>query len=121
MNETKKKVVARMTIRKDGKLTTVELRTDPSFSVFYHWFNGKGRGRKPARPLPTSGRHQGSLENISEHFPGSITRITILNKKLYRHLQTCTPGDLPGGVTKLSTTFKLTTRWGTSPVSIGAK
>lgn len=98
-------LVARMTIRKNGKLTmTVEIHTDAGHNDFYHWMksNGIGRGRLQVR---TSNRNDGQawthqprgLEVLAKRFVnGEQIKITILKKRLYKKFLSCPIRDLPG-------------------------
>lgn len=96
------KIVARMTVRKlDDTRITVEVHSDAGHHNFYHWYKGKGRGRKFLRHSHrTDGqalfRHPIGLEVLAKRFPHAKVKITILRKRLYKRLLTCDTTALPG-------------------------
>ena len=97
-----KKLIARMTIRKPGRIVTVEVRADAGFHNFYQWFAGHGRGRKPTHHTARSDGQRfydrpAGLEVIAARFTkGETVKITIRNKKLYNKFLACSGDQLPG-------------------------
>lgn len=101
------KIVASMTIREGGRLTKiVEVKADASHFNFYHWRKYAGRGKKRSEGKfshrgdgthPYKGERVGLEALAARYFTnGEAVKITIKNKKLYKHLTTCAVHLLPG-------------------------
>lgn len=91
----KSNVIASMVIEQPGsERMTVEVRRDAGFTSFYHFFRGRGRGRKPAR---VAHRNETGFDALARQFADAHIKITYRNKSLYRKLLACSPDDLPGG------------------------
>jgi hypothetical protein len=102
MTSSKKNVVAKLTIRKNNKLTAkIEIHTNAGHGDFYHWFTKSGRTWSEVR---TSNRNDGQrwthqprgLEILAARFPADQIKITIGKKRLYKKFLSCPVDQLPG-------------------------
>ena len=95
-------IIARMTVRKPGRVVTVEVRADAGFHNFYIWHAGHGRGRKQTHATARSDGQRyhhrpAGLEVIATRFTnGEQVKITILKKRLYKKFLDCSGDQLPG-------------------------
>lgn len=87
--------IARLTIRKDKQLTTVEIGADAGFHDFYRYYTGRGRGRKLIRKASRNDARAG-LGQIAARFCNRVILITVLNKKKYAAFLSCPIDQLPG-------------------------
>lgn len=118
-NESKKIVVARLTIIRANKIKTiVEIHADASFHSFYRFFRQHGNRRSTKELIRTASRNEGvsligfhyqqpvGLESIAKRLemyssqsnPVTSTRIRIIKKRVYRKLLSARPDEL--GLTK---------------------
>lgn len=98
-----KNVVAKMTIRKNNKLTAkVEIHSNAGHGDFYHWYVKSGRTWSEVR---TSNRNDGQnwthlpngLEVLTKRFTrGEQIKIKIGKKRLYKKFLSCRIDQLPG-------------------------